>query len=92
MADVITCPSGLQGAAFADRALAKSGAQACPEETRYPGPYALAAGAKLDLGKVLQGDRSFALHMLRAELRPRIHVRRLSAGATGWHEHRLGTT
>ena len=34
---------------------------ACWEDTLDPGPYALAEGAKLDLGKVLQGDRFFAL-------------------------------
>jgi hypothetical protein len=82
MADVITCPSGLQGRVrgmkvreervLADRKLAKSGGQvdellaACWEETLDPGPYALAEGAKLDLGKVLQGDRFFALLMVRA--------------------------
>jgi hypothetical protein len=82
MADVITCPSGLQGRVrgmkvreervLADRKLAKSGGQvdellaACWEETIDPGPYALAEGAMLDLGKVLQGDRFFALLMVRA--------------------------
>ena len=82
MADVITCPSGLQGRVrgmkvreeriLADRKLAKNGGQidellsACWEETLDAGPYALDDGAKLDLGKVLQGDRFFALLMVRA--------------------------
>ena len=81
MADVITCPSGLQGCVrgmkvreervLADRKLAKSGGQV-DELFRSllggdprPGPYALAEGAKLDLGK-FQGDRFFALLMVRA--------------------------
>lgn len=57
---------------LADRKLAKSGGQvdellaACWEETLDPGPYVLAEDAKLDLGKVLQGDRFFALLMVRA--------------------------
>lgn len=70
MADVITCPSGLQGRVramkvreervLADRKLAKSGGQvdellaACWEETLDPGPYALAEGAKLDLGVTVE--------------------------------------
>jgi hypothetical protein len=57
---------------LADRKLAKKGGQAdellaaCWEETLDPGHYALAEDAKLDLGKVLQGDRFFALLMVRA--------------------------
>jgi len=57
---------------LADRKLAKSGGQidellaACWEETLDAGPYTLGEGGKLDLGKVLQGDRFFALLMLRA--------------------------
>jgi hypothetical protein len=57
---------------LADRKLAKHGGQmdellsSCWEETLDPGPYALADGAKLDWGKVLQGDRFFALLMVRA--------------------------
>lgn len=82
MADVITCPSGLTGRVrgmkvreervLADRKLAKSGGQidellaACWEETLDAGPYSLGEGGKLDLGKVLQGDRFFALLMVRA--------------------------
>lgn len=81
MSDVITCPSGLTGRIrgmkvreeriLADRKLAKHGGQmdellsSCWEETLDPGPYALAEGAKLDWGKVLQGDRFFALLMVR---------------------------
>ncbi len=82
MSDIITCPSGLTGRirgmkvreerVLADRKLAKSGGQveellsACWEETLDPGPYTLGDGAKLDWGKVLQGDRFFALLMVRA--------------------------
>jgi hypothetical protein len=74
MANIITCPSGLQGRVrgmkvreervLADRKLAKNGGQidellaACWEETLDAGPYVLGEGSKLDLGKVLQGDRS----------------------------------
>ena len=63
MADVITCPSGLQGRVrgmkvreervLADRKLAKNGGQvdellaACWEETIDPGPYAPAAADAL---------------------------------------------
>jgi hypothetical protein len=56
---------------LADRKLAKSGGQidellaACWEETVDAGPYALGEGSKLDFGKVLQGDRFFALLMVR---------------------------
>ena len=82
MADVITCPSGLSGRirgmkvreerVLADRKLAKNGGQidellgACWEETLEPGPYTLDEGGKLDWGKVLQGDRFYALLMVRA--------------------------
>ena len=81
MADVITCPSGLSGRVrgmkvreervLADRKLARSGGQmdellsACWEETLTPGPYAL-GDQPLDWGRVLQGDRFFALLMVRA--------------------------
>lgn len=81
MSNVITCPSGLTGRIrgmkvreeriITDRKLAKSGGQmdhllaACWEETHEPGPYALAEGGKLDFGKVLQGDRFFALLQVR---------------------------
>ena len=82
MADIITCPSGLQSRVrgmkvreervLADRKLAKSGGQidellgSCWEETLDPGPYAFDEGGKVDWGKVLQGDRFFALLMVRA--------------------------
>lgn len=80
MADVITCPSGLTGRVrgmnvreervLADRNLAKNGGQidelaACWGGEIDAGPYVLAEGAKLDLGKVLQGDRFCALLMVR---------------------------
>ena len=80
MADVITCPSGLSGRirgmkvreerVLADRRLAKSGGQvdellvSCWEETLEPGPYIFPEG-KVDWGRVLQGDRFFALLMVR---------------------------
>ena len=82
MSNIITCPSGLTGRVrgmkvreeriLADRKLAKSGGQidellaACWEETIDAGPYTLPENGKLDLGKVLQGDRFFALLMVRA--------------------------
>ncbi|WNG39344.1 hypothetical protein F0U61_41035 [Archangium violaceum] len=82
MADVITCPTGLTGRVrgmkvreeriLADRKLARSGGQmdellgSCWEETLDPGPYSLSEGGKPDWGKVLQGDRFFALLMVRA--------------------------
>ena len=82
MAEVITCPSGLTGRIrgmkvreeriLADRKLAKSGGQidellaSCWEETLDAGPYDFEVGAKPDWGKVLQGDRFFALLMVRA--------------------------
>ncbi len=82
MSDLITCPSGLVGRVrgmkvreeriLTDRKLAKHGGQmdellaSCWEETLDPGPYDLPDGAKLDWGKVLQGDRFFALLMVRA--------------------------
>lgn len=81
MTDIITCPSGLSGRIrgmkvreeriLADRKLAKYGGQvdellaACWQETLDPGPYSLAEGAKLDPSKILQGDRFFALLMVR---------------------------
>lgn len=58
---------------LADRKLAaKNGGQvdellnACWEETLDAGPYALPESCRLDWGKVLQGDRFFALLMVRA--------------------------
>jgi hypothetical protein len=82
MADIITCPSGLTGRIrgmkvreeriLADRKLAKHGGQmdellsSCWEETLDPGPYEFPESAKIDWGKVLQGDRFFALLSLRA--------------------------
>lgn len=83
MAEIITCPSGLTGRVrgmkvreeriLADRKLAKDGGQldellaACWEETIDPGPYSLAEGGKLHWSKVLQGDRFYALLMIRVE-------------------------
>jgi hypothetical protein len=80
MPNTITCPSGLVGRIrgmkareeriLADRKLAKSGAQleqilaACWEETLDPGPYDFGDQA-IDWGKVLQGDRFFAMLQLR---------------------------
>jgi hypothetical protein len=79
MSNVIACPSGLTGRIrgmkvreeriLADRKLAKSGGQleqilaACWEETIDPGPYDF--GESIDFGKVLQGDRFFALLQIR---------------------------
>lgn len=57
---------------LADRKLARSGGQvdelltACWEETVDPGPYTFAEGTKLDVSKILQGDRFFALLMIRS--------------------------
>ena len=81
MSHVITCPSGLTGRVrgmkvreeriLADRKLAKSGGQvdellgACWEETLDPGPYDF-SDKGIDWGAVLQGDRFFALLMIRA--------------------------
>ena len=81
MSHVIECPSGLRGAVrglkvkelniLADRKLAKSGRQfdqilaGCWLETIEHGPYA-PGDQCLDWGKVLQGDRFFALLMVRA--------------------------
>jgi len=81
MGQVITCPSGLTGRirgmkvkeerVLTDRKLARTGGQvdellaACWEETLDPGPYDL-GGRPLDWGKVLQGDRFFALLQVRA--------------------------
>jgi len=83
MSDVITCPSGLTGRIrgmkvreeriLADRKLAKHGGQmdqlleSCWEETLDPGPYDFGDAAKPDWGKVLQGDRFFALLMVRVQ-------------------------
>ena len=80
MADTITCPSGLTGRIrgmkaseeriLADRKLAKSGSQleqilaACWEETVDAGPYDFGAQS-IDWGKVLQGDRFFAMLQVR---------------------------
>ena len=73
MSEIIICPTGLTGRIrgmkvreeriIADRKLATAGGQvdellaACWEETLDAGPYVLAEGAKLDLGKVLQGSQ-----------------------------------
>ncbi len=81
MADVIKCPSGLQGEirgmkvreerVLSNRALAKSGAQleellsACWETTVEPGPYGL-TDKPIAWADVLQGDRFFALLNIRA--------------------------
>ncbi len=75
----IVCPSGLTGCIrgmkvreeriLADRKLAKTGGQveqilrACWEQTADPGPYDF--GEHVDWGKVLQGDRFFALIQIR---------------------------
>ena len=81
MSEIITCPSGLSGRIrglkvreeriLTDRKLAKNGGQvdellsACWEETLEAGPYDF--GEKdIDWGKVLQGDRFFALIKIRA--------------------------
>jgi hypothetical protein len=80
MSHVITCPSGLTGTIrgmkvreeriLADRQLARSGGQvdallaACWEDTIDPGPYPFVDGP-IDWGKVLQGDRFFALLQIR---------------------------
>ena len=81
MTHTITCPSGLTGVlrgmkvreerVLTDRKLAKSGGQldallsACWEQTLETGPYDF-GGQKLDWGRVLQGDRFYALLQLRA--------------------------
>lgn len=78
---VITCPSGLsvrirgmkvrEERILTDRKLAKSGSQvdqllaACCEEALEPGPYVIGEHGKLDWGKVLQGDRFYALLQIR---------------------------
>ncbi|MGE0327256.1 MAG: hypothetical protein AB7K71_18385 [Polyangiaceae bacterium] len=78
---VITCPSGLTGRirgmkvreerVLTDRKLAKSGGQidqlltACWEETHDAGLYSLSDAGRLNWGTVLQGDRFYALVMLR---------------------------
>lgn len=80
MSNTITCPSGLVGRirgmkareerVLADRKLARSGAQleqilaACWEETLDPGPYDFGE-QPIDWGKVLQGDRFFAMLQIR---------------------------
>ena len=77
----ITCPSGLSGRVrgmkvreeriLANRRLARSGGQvdellaACWEETVDPGPYDF-GDRDIDWGKVLQGDRFYALLQIRA--------------------------
>lgn len=82
MAEIITCPSGLTGRIrgmkvreeriLSDRKLAKSGGQvdqlltACWEETLDPGPYDFGE-SDIDWGKVLQGDRFYALLQIRAQ-------------------------
>jgi len=81
MSQTITCPSGLSGRIrgmkvreeriLADRKLARSGGQvdkllaACWEETLDPGPYDFGE-QEIDWGKVLQGDRFYALLQVRA--------------------------
>ena len=80
MAEIITCPSGLAGVVrglkvreeriLADRRLAKANAQldellrACWLETHDPGPYSATEG-RIDWDGVLQGDRFYALLMIR---------------------------
>ncbi len=80
MSDII-CPSGLSGRIrglkvreeriLTDRKLAKSGTQvdqllaACWEETLESGPYDF-DGKVIDWGKVLQGDRFYALLAIRS--------------------------
>jgi len=80
MSNNITCPSGLVGRIrgmkareeriLADRKLARSGAQleqilaACWEETLDAGPYEFGE-QPIDWGKVLQGDRFFAMLQIR---------------------------
>jgi hypothetical protein len=80
MANIISCPSGLTGRirgmkvreerVLADRKLAKSGGQvdellsSCWEELVEAGPYAFPDG-KVDWGRVLQGDRFYALLQVR---------------------------
>lgn len=80
MSNNITCPSGIVGRirgmkareerVLADRKLARSGAQleqilaACWEETLDPGPYDFGE-QPIDWGKVLQGDRFFAMLQIR---------------------------
>jgi len=80
MSNTVTCPSGLVGRIrgmkareeriLADRKLARSGAQleqilaACWEETLDAGPYDFGE-QPIDWGKVLQGDRFFAMLQIR---------------------------
>jgi hypothetical protein len=77
----ITCPSGLagevrgltgrEGKLLGDRALARSGGtidkmlQSCWLTTTDPGVYELEGGANPDWGKVLVGDRFYALVQIR---------------------------
>lgn len=81
MSESITCPTGLTGRIrgmkvreeriLSDRKLAKAGGQvdellaSCWEETLDAGPYDFGDKA-IDWGKVLQGDRFFALLQIRA--------------------------
>jgi len=81
MSEIITCPSGLTGRIrgmkvreeriLADRKLAKAGGQvdellaSCWEETVDAGPYDF-GDKEIDWGKVLQGDRFYALLQIRA--------------------------
>ena len=81
MSDIITCPSGLSGRIrtmkvgeeriLSDRKLAKSGGQtdallsACWQETLDPGPYDF-GDKDIEWGRVLQGDRFYALLQVRA--------------------------
>src|SRR5262245_59513947 len=80
MGETITCPSGLTGTlrgmrvreekVLTDKKLAWSGGQldellaACWEDTLDPGPYVF--DGRMEWGKVLQGDRFYALLRLRA--------------------------
>lgn len=81
MSEIITCPSGLSGSIrgmkvreeriLTDRKLARNGGQvdellsACWAETLDAGPYDFGEKS-IDWGKVLQGDRFFALLKIRA--------------------------
>ncbi len=81
MSHEIVCPSGLSGKIrglkvreeriLADRELARSGGQvdrllaACWEETVDSGPYDF-SDKSVEWGRVLQGDRFFALLQIRA--------------------------
>ena len=81
MSEIITCPSGLSGKIrgmkvreeriLSDRKLAKSGGHAdklletCWEETLEPSIYDF-GDQNIDWGKVLQGDRFYAMLQIRA--------------------------